>query len=33
MLRNYFYGPFTSFGLAVAAVACLTDQASKLYLL
>ena len=26
-------GPFTRFGLAVAALACLVDQASKLYLL
>ena len=26
-------GPLTRFGLAVAAIACLLDQASKLYLL
>jgi len=33
MLRNYLIGPFTRFGLAVAAVACALDQASKVYLL
>ncbi len=34
MLRsNYLFGPLTRFGLAVAAIACLIDQASKLYLL
>jgi signal peptidase II len=33
MRANYFYGPFTRFGLAVALVACVIDQASKLYLL
>jgi ABC-type branched-subunit amino acid transport system permease subunit len=31
-MRSYI-GPLTRFGLAVAAVACLLDQASKLYLL
>jgi signal peptidase II len=30
---NYLVGPFTRFGLAVAAIACVVDQASKLYLL
>ena len=30
---SYLYGPLTRFGLAVAAIACLLDQASKLYLL
>lgn len=33
MRSSYFYGPRTRFGLAVAAIACLIDQASKLYLL
>lgn len=33
MASNYFYGPFTRFGLVVAALACALDQASKLYLL
>ena len=33
MRPNYFYGPRTCFGLAVAVIACLIDQASKLYLL
>lgn len=32
-LSSYLRGPLTSFGLAVAAVACVLDQASKLYLL
>src|ERR1700690_3697237 len=32
-MRRYLIGPLTRFGLAVAAVACLLDQASKLYLL
>ena len=32
-MRSYLIGPLTRFGLAVAAVACLLDQASKLYLL
>ena len=32
-MKQYLSGPFTRFGLAVAAVACLIDQASKLYLL
>jgi signal peptidase II len=32
-MRSYLIGPLTRFGLAVAAVACLADQASKLYLL
>jgi signal peptidase II len=31
--NSYLRGPFTRFGLAVAGVACLIDQASKLYLL
>ena len=30
---SYLRGPLTRFGLAVAAIACLLDQASKLYLL
>ena len=30
---TYLYGPLTRFGLIVAAVACVLDQASKLYLL
>ncbi|MGH6725656.1 MAG: signal peptidase II [Pseudolabrys sp.] len=33
MRAELFYGPLSRFGLAVAAVACLADQASKLYLL
>ena len=33
MLAAIFTGPLTRFGLAVAAIACLLDQASKLYLL
>ena len=33
MRASYFYGPLTRFGLGVAAIACLLDQASKLYLL
>lgn len=32
-IRSYMSGPLTRFGLAVALVACLLDQASKLYLL
>src|SRR5262245_62619610 len=32
-LKSYFAGPHTRFGLTVAAIACLLDQASKLYLL
>jgi signal peptidase II len=32
-MRNYWTGPLTRVGLAVAAIACLLDQASKLYLL
>src|SRR5664279_5329454 len=32
-LSNYLSGPLTRFGFAVAAIACLLDQASKLYLL
>ncbi len=32
-MRGYLIGPLTRFGLAVAAIACLLDQASKLYLL
>ncbi len=30
---SYLRGPFTRFGFTVAAIACLLDQASKLYLL
>jgi signal peptidase II len=33
MNRNYLRGPLTGFGVAVAAVTALLDQASKLYLL
>jgi signal peptidase II len=33
MASNYFYGPLTRFGLVVAALTCVVDQASKLYLL
>jgi len=33
MSRSYLSGPFTRFGLVVAALACALDQASKLYLL
>ena len=33
MRANYLSGPLTRFGLAVAAIVCLLDQASKLYLL
>ena len=33
MRPSYLSGPLTFFGLAVAVVACLVDQASKLYLL
>ena len=33
MRVNYFYGPLTRFGFAVALIACVIDQASKLYLL
>jgi len=33
MRSNFFSGPLSRFGLAVAAIACLIDQASKLYLL
>ena len=32
-MRSYLMGPLTRFGLAVAAIACLLDQATKLYLL
>lgn len=32
-LRSYLSGPFTGFGFAVALIACVIDQASKLYLL
>jgi signal peptidase II len=32
-IRQYMSGPLTAFGLAVAAIACGLDQASKLYLL
>ena len=33
MTQSSIVGPLTRFGLAVAAIACLIDQASKLYLL
>ncbi len=33
MRASMFYGPLSRFGLVVAAIACLVDQASKLYLL
>jgi signal peptidase II len=33
MRINFFYGPFSRFGFAVALIACVIDQASKLYLL
>ena len=33
MRASYFYGPLTRFGLGVAAITCLLDQASKLYLM
>ncbi len=33
MRANYLTGPYTRFGLAVAAIACILDQASKVYLL
>jgi signal peptidase II len=32
-LYNYLHGPLTRFGVIVAALACLIDQASKVYLL
>ena len=32
-MRFYLMSPLTRFGLAIAAIACLLDQASKLYLL
>jgi signal peptidase II len=32
-MTSYLRGPFTGFGFAVAVIACLVDQASKLYLL
>jgi signal peptidase II len=32
-VSGYLYGPFTRFGLIVAAIACAIDQASKLWLL
>ena len=31
--RSYFTGPLTRFGLTVALIACVLDQASKIYLL
>jgi len=33
MLARHIYGPFTVFGVVVALIACVIDQASKLYLL
>jgi signal peptidase II len=32
-MRRYLLGPYTFFGLAVAVIVCIVDQASKLYLL
>ncbi|MGH6663735.1 MAG: signal peptidase II [Pseudolabrys sp.] len=32
-MNSYLYGPLTRFGVTVAAIACLLDQASKIYLL
>ncbi len=32
-VSTYLWGPLTRFGLTTAAIACLIDQASKLYLL
>lgn len=32
-MKSYLHGPLTRFGVAVAAIACVLDQASKLYLL
>lgn len=32
-MRGYLIGPLTRFGLAVAVIACMLDQASKIYLL
>jgi signal peptidase II len=32
-MRGHLFGPLSRFGLAVAAIACVLDQASKLYLL
>jgi signal peptidase II len=32
-MKQYLSGPLTAFGLAVALIACVLDQASKLYLL
>lgn len=32
-MRSYLMGPLTRFGIAVAAIACLLDQVTKLYLL
>jgi signal peptidase II len=33
VMRRYLFAPYTFFGLAVAAMACIVDQASKFYLL
>jgi signal peptidase II len=33
MISSYLHGPLTRFGVIVAALACLIDQASKIYLL
>ncbi len=32
-MKSYLHGPLTRFGFLVAAIACILDQASKLYLL
>lgn len=32
-MKSYLWGPLTRFGVVVAAIACVLDQASKLYLL
>jgi signal peptidase II len=32
-MNSYLYGPLTRFGVVIAAIACLLDQASKIYLL
>jgi signal peptidase II len=32
-MRGYLFGPLTKFGVVIAVIACLLDQASKIYLL
>jgi signal peptidase II len=32
-MRGYVFGPLTKFGVVIAAIACVLDQASKIYLL